>query len=129
MDEDHNIMQLQWKKQVKTAVNHYYEKDLKCQIIHFSKLQNGPMVGEEFKEKSYLTEMSMSDARTLFRIRGRTNECKMNQQNRKDFAHNLWKCSECGNVDTQSHILWCPYFASLREGKSLESDLDLVGYF
>ena len=129
IDEDHIITQLQWKKHVKTAVNHYYEKELKGQITDSSKLQNGPMVGEEFEEKSYLTEMSMSDARTLFRIRSRTNDFKMNQQNRKDFAHNLWKCSECGNVDTQSHILWCPYFASLREGKSLESDLDLVKYF
>ena len=37
-------------------------------------------------------------------------------------------CSECGNIDTQGHILWCPFHAHLREGKSLDSDSDLVEY-
>ena len=87
------------------------------------------MVSEHFEEKSYLTEMSMLDARLLFRIRCKTNDIKMNQQSNKTFAKQLWKCSECGNIDTQSHVLWCPYFASHREGKSLDNDLDLVNYF
>ena len=87
------------------------------------------MSAENFEEKPYLKEMSMSDARMLFRIRCKTNDIQMNQQSNKSYAKNLWKCTECGNVDTQSHILWCPYFASLREGKSLDDDIDLVNYF
>ena len=73
--------------------------------------------------------MSMLDARMLFRIRCKTNDLQMYHQNNKIYAKNLWKCSECGNIDTQSHIFWCPYFASLREGKSLDNESDLVNYF
>ena len=87
------------------------------------------MASEDFEEKPYISEMSMIDARMLFRIRCKTNDLQMNQQNNKIYAKNLWKCSECGNIDTQSHIVWCPYFASLREGKSLDNDSDLVKYF
>ena len=41
----------------------------------------------------------------------------------------LWKCEDCGYVDTQSHIIHCPAYQGLREGKSLNSDDDLVAYF
>ena len=41
----------------------------------------------------------------------------------------LWKCEDCGYVDTQSHILNCPAYQELREGKSLNCDADLVTYF
>ena len=34
-----------------------------------------------------------------------------------------------GPYDSQSHIVWYPFFADLREDKSLESDKDLVEYF
>ena len=83
---------------------------------------------ENFELKNYLSEMSLTDARTLFRIRSQTTDVKMNQRSSKAHAKKLWKCSECGNIDTQSHILWCPFHAHLREGKSLESDSDLVEY-
>ena len=53
----------------------------------------------------------------------------MNRQSDKENAKNLWKCTECGHIDTQSHILWCPYFSTLREGRSIENDADLVSYF
>ena len=87
------------------------------------------MMSEQFEEKQYLTDMSMHDARLLFRIRSKTNEIQMNQQSDKCNAMNLWKCLQCGNIDTQSHVIWCPYFANLQDGKSLENDEDLVAYF
>ena len=87
------------------------------------------MTKENFEEKEYLSKMTMSDARMLFRIRSKTNDAQMNQQSNQLNAKNLWKCRECGNIDTQSHILWCPYFSSLRDGKSLDNDQDLVNYF
>ena len=129
IDQNLKISKLQWKKMVRKAVNENYGNLLKSQISGYSKLKEGPMVSENFEEKSYLTEMSMMDARLLFRIRCKTNDIQMNQQSNKTFAKQLWKCSECGNIDTQSHVLWCPYFASLREGKSLDNDLDLINYF
>ena len=32
-------------------------------------------------------------------------------------------------MDSQSHIVWCPAYAELREGKDLNSDQDLVTYY
>jgi hypothetical protein len=37
-------------------------------------------------------------------------------------------CQAWLSLITYQHI-WCPYFANLREGKSLENDEDLVPYF
>ena len=87
------------------------------------------MMDEKFEEKPYLTEMSMHEARTNFRIRSNMTDVKWNKRSDKNNQKTLWKCEECGNVDSQSHIIWCPFFASLREGKSLDSDQDLVKYF
>ena len=84
--------------------------------IHFK----GTMVKEYFEEKPYLTDISISDARTNFRIRSKMVDVKWNTHSDKHNQNTLWKC---GNVNLQSHIIWCPYFASLREGKSLDSDL------
>ena len=83
--------------------------------------------GKNSKLKSWVfqdTENQAGLASLIFRIRSKTNEIQMNQQSDKC---NLWKCLQCGNIDTQSHVIWCPYFANLRDGKSLENDL--VAYF
>ena len=114
---------------VKSAVYENYERSLKTKICGSSKLKNGPMATETFEERPYISEMSLVDSRTLFRIRSKMTNVRMNQVSDKTHAKNLWKCSECGNIDTQSHILWCPFFASLREGKSVDNDSDLVEYF
>ena len=45
------------------------------------------------------------------------------------FAAELWKCSGCGNLDSQSHIMWCPSFAPLREGLNVSNDTDVIHYF
>ena len=87
------------------------------------------MRGEHFEEPQYLKEMSMMDAQTLFRIRSQTTTVQMNQRSNKSNARNLWKCLECGNIDSQSQIVWCPFFSKLREGKYLDSNDDLVKYF
>ena len=73
--------------------------------------------------------MSMALARLNFIVRSRMTNTKMNQQSDKAHAKSLWKCDECRNIDSQSHIVWCPFFADLREGKSLQNDDDLVEYF
>ena len=39
------------------------------------------------------------------------------------------KSSACGNIDSQSHILWCDAYRKLREGKSLDSDRDIAQYY
>ena len=48
---------------------------------------------------------------------------KMNMKNDKKFADELWRCDD---IDSQAHIIWCPVFAPLREGKDMKKDSDLV---
>ena len=129
IDKKCELSLLQWKHRVKAAINSKYEEVLNSEISKYSKLRDGPMKGESFEEQSYLKEMSMADAQINFRIRSRMIDTMMNQQSDKTNTNGLWKCNECGNVDSQSHIVWCPFFADLREGKSLQNDVDLVHYF
>ena len=116
-----------WKHRIKEAAKQRNELDLKEEINIFEKLET--LKGEEYGQKSYLKTMSMSEARTLFRIRTRMIRCKMNQSSDPYNKSSLWKCEDCGYVDTQRHILHCPAYQSLREGKYLDSDADIVSYF
>ena len=125
LEENLPISKHQWKSKVKMAVHSKYEEQIRIKMSNYSKLKDGPMMSETFEEKSYLTKMTMANARTNFRIRSKMTNVKMNQRSDKLNAKQLWKCDECGNVDTQSHIVWCPFFASSREGKSLDSDIDI----
>ena len=129
IDDTITFTKYQWKRRVKAAIYTDYEKILKMKISEYSKLKNGPMKSEKFQEKKYISEMSIINARTYFRIRSNMTTVKMNQVSDKNHARNLWKCAECGNIDSQTHILWCPFFLTLREGKSLENDIELVEYF
>ena len=87
------------------------------------------MKDEAYERKTYLSDLNMNDARVLFRIRTRTIKCKMNQSSSQANKASLWQCQGCGNVDTQTHILYCPSYQHLRERKSLDNDQDLVNYF
>ena len=115
------------KRRIKNAIVARNEKDFKEKMKSLSKLEE--MKKEEFEQKEYLTKMNMHDARLNFRITTRTIKCKMNQPSDRLNKETLWKCSACGNIDTQKHIMWCPAFQAIREGRSLESDEDLVEYF
>ena len=71
----------------------------------------------------------MDDARMLFRVRTKTFECKFNQSSDRGNRESLWKCQACGFIETQTHIIHCPAYKELREGKSLDSDEDVAEYF
>ena len=82
------------------------------------------------KKKKYLTEMTMYDCRIHFLLRSRMFSCKMNFLNDPKFKADMWRCDSCEKcIDSQSHILYCPAYIQLREGKSLSSDQDIVDYF
>ena len=87
------------------------------------------MKKEEYEEKDYLSNLSMEKARMLFRVRTKTFHCKFNQSSDKSNKESLWQCRACGYIETQSHIIHCPAYKDLREGKSLDSDEDLAEYF
>ena len=58
-----------------------------------------------------------------------TINAKFNYKNDVKNRSELWRCDSCMTaIDTQSHILWCPSYHTLRQGKDLNSDKDLVNY-
>ena len=55
---------------------------------------------------------------------------KFNYKSNPSHSKERWKCDSCQSaIESQDHILWCPAYIELREGKSLQSDKDLVEYF
>ena len=85
---------------------------------------------EKFELKEYLTKMNLVDARMKFAIRTRmTASVMMNFKGMTEFKNIGWKCQTCNEPDTQEHVLICPEYKHLREGKSLSNDNDLVEYF
>ena len=107
-----------WKKRVKNAVRIKSEELLKKEFNNYSKLKNLDSPKEELKVKYYVKDMTIRNARTMFKIRSHMTDVKFNQKSNKKFANELWKCDFCASLDSQSHIIWCPAFASLREGRT-----------
>ena len=117
----------QWKRMIKEAVEKKNGMELKERINKLDKLE--AMKEEKYEQRDYLSKLSLENARMLFRVRTKTVKCKMNQSSEPQNKNSLWKCSACGYVETQTHILHCPAYQELRDGKSLESDEDLAVYF
>ena len=87
-------------------------------------------MNENWETQSYIENMRLEDARTNFRLRcSMLRTVKMNQKSNAVFAGQLWACNQCGKIDSQSHIMWCPALASLREGLNIDNDLDVVHYY
>ena len=57
-----------------------------------------------------------------------TQHVRMNQKNNEEYSAALWKCEECGQQDTNSHLLYCDGYQSLRDGKDLGTDKQLCEY-
>ena len=129
LEEDKPLSKIQWKMLVRKAVHKKSEENLRQVFTQYSKLRNKGLENEELDIKSYVKNMKLRDARTYFRIRGNMIKVKMNMKNDKKIANELWRCDECQSMDSQAHIIWCPVFAPLREGKDLQNDSDLVHYY
>ena len=103
------------------------EEQLKKEISKYSKLD--VLKDESFGLKPYLTELNVEEARTTFRYRTKNTDLKFNLRNKPEYASTNWQCNSCERaIETNSHVLWCPAYQNLREGKSLESDKDLAQY-
>ena len=129
IDEKIVLSKQQWKKMVKDAIKRKSEINLHTNFQRFQKLRNKNYEEDDLAMKPYVQDMKLREARTFFRIRSSMIPAKMNMKCNQKFAEQLWKCDDCWSMDSQSHILWCPAYAPLREGKNLSSDLDLVHYY
>ena len=118
MEEDIGVSKNSWKNTVKKAIFSRNEKELKEKIQDYSKLEE--LKSETTCERQeYLSTMSMAEARIKFRLRTFTFPCKMNQSSDPRFRAELWRCDSCfslldpgsrNNINSQSHILWCPAY-------------------
>ena len=87
------------------------------------------MESEEFQKKEYLSTLTPTNARQMFKYRSKMYDVKFNYKNDKKYSNELWKCDSCQTcIESQDHVLFCPAYATLREGKDLFIDKDLSEY-
>ena len=99
------------------------------QIKSSSKLKTGDMVSEKFGKKEYLNTLKPGDARQIYKYRSSMWDAKWNYSSNPKYSSDLWLCSSClSSIETQQHVLFCPAYATLREGKEIASDQDLAEY-
>ena len=121
----------QWKTFVKKNIRDLNRKQLLDWMkSSYKKLDHKIFMTEEFKMKPYLTQLQLDQARDNFRLRSfMTKTVKMNFPSDAGYRKDLWKCYHCPNIDTQSHIRYCPAYEKFRTNKDLDNDQDLVKYF
>ena len=120
----------QWKSAVKKKMEEENSHELKESILGYSKLEDLELETEKCERKPYVKQLNLSSVRTKFKYRTKmTQHVKMNFSSSIKYSEDLWQCDSCrSKIDTQSHVLWCSSYASLREGKDLKSDRDLCNY-
>ena len=89
---------------------------------------------ESYEKKEYLSFMTLESARMNFRIRSKMIKCKFNYSSDRRNVISSWRCDSCMrmgklSMETQPHILVCPSYRLLREGKSMSSLEDITEYY
>ena len=85
---------------------------------------------EKFELKGYIKTLMLHEGRMKFRIRAKmVKYVKFNFSSDPVYSSQLWHCTHCDMMDSQSHITKCESYKYLREDKDLNSDKDLVKYF
>ena len=105
--------------------DNYITTYLKCYINLQSVTDNdGPLhIIEADHVKDYFISNNVEDVRTKFHLRTKMVDAKLNFENKKNYSHELWLCDSCEtSIESQSHLLWCPAYQNLREGKDLSKD-------
>ena len=87
------------------------------------------MATETFEKKIYLDTLVPANARQLFKFRSKMFDAKYNYKSDKTYSAELWRCESCQScIETQDHVLYCPSYTTLREGKDINCDQDLSEY-
>ena len=123
------ISKVQWKNRVKSALRTKFEDESKEKMKGLKKVKEGPMIHENFETRQYLKELTLDEARTKFKIRCEMTDLKFNFKHDKKYSDELWKCDSCQtSIESQQHVLICPAYSELREGKDINNDKDLTSY-
>ena len=120
---------LRWKGRVKEEVREKCEKELKEKMKTLSKLEEFFSEDNNFETKNYLRNMNLTDARIKFKLKTKMINVKFNYMNDPINRATLWRCDSCQSaIDSQGHILWCPAYSELRQGKDIKNDKHLIEY-
>ena len=85
------------------------------------------MAKEDFEKKEYLAKMTLEKARIKFKLRSKMLDVKFKYSAKHE--KELWLCDSCcSSIETHSHLLFCPAYSTLREGKDLLNDNYLIEY-
>ena len=137
-DDLSNFPKDQFKRKVSKIIRELNKEKLvdRVKITQYKKIDLVKFENDNHLKKLYLSNLSVADGRLKLRIvSSMTPKVKMNFQSDKAFSKILLKCENCsseseiGVRDTQNHVILCPAFARLREGKTVSKDKDLVDYF
>ena len=121
------LSKLTWKRLVNCAIVKYEESNLRNIISEKSKLKDGPLSSESFEPKEYISRLNLSKSRVKFLLRSKMLDAKFNYSAK--YENELWQCDSCCSaIETQSHLVFCPAYARLREGKNLNNDEHLIEY-
>ena len=125
---EQRIKQASWKKLVKVALQDKNKDDLIKDLEKSKKAKE--FKSETFEIKEYFSKLNLTESRAIFKHRSKMMQfTKMNYSNDPTYRKELWQCNSCQtNIDTQSHILWCPAYAKLRENKDINNNKDLSNY-
>ena len=124
---DKNVKLKKFKNISKKKISSENEKQLRQRMKKYKKMDE--LKDEKFEIKDYLKSMNLNQIRSHFKYRTKMLKVKFNYKNVNAYSHSNWLCDSCEKaVDTQSHILWCPAYKNLREGKDINSDDDLMEY-
>ena len=124
---DEHINKKQFKIIVRRACKKHNDDDLKAQISSYKKMS--ALKDEVQKGNSYFFNQTLQSARMLFRFRVELFESKLNFKNKPEYRSEKYMCDSCeSTVDHHTHVLFCPAYSVLREGKSLNRDEDLSNY-
>ena len=121
---DDHVNSIRFKSLMKNKIKMKNEKEIISKMKTLRKLEH--LTEEPFECKDYIKELNLEQIRMKFRLRTKMVKTKMNMKN----LDANWLCNSCETaIDNQSHLIWCPAYTKLREGKNLESDKDLIDYF
>ena len=118
----------QWKEKVKCALKSKNEKDIKSKMEESKKLKNSELMKEKCEIKEYVKDLNLHDARIIFKHRTSMSQyVKFNFKNDKLYSKALWKC-ECGEIDSENHLIWCKLYKNERNGLDINNNDDLSKY-
>ena len=124
---DTMVSKSKFKGIVKNSCEMRNKESLNDDIQNYKKMK--ALRDEIVKGNAYFFNENLHNVRTIFRFRMELFEAKLNFKQKPEYKSEGYMCDSCEReIDENTHVLFCPSYKSLREGKDLYSDSDLSEY-